>query len=316
MGLLKKITSNPLRAAAAVGTFGSSELALAGAKKLGLTLDGEQGEYVTPEQHQQRLYRAFANDYDNQMNLADKGVQESAMTKNLYGQGGLNERLNSEEQKLASQGFQLTQDDREAYGQTAGDVSRLFGQQEQAATQNLARRGLASASSGASGAMFSGLAGNKNEMLAKAQTDIANKRMQNTLQRLQQTRNQMQTLGVQGADLARTRYQDKGQGLMNAVNVENLGNEQNRNALQDKNDAFKPGLLETIGNGLQTGIGNLASAAPGMAVGGLGGGAASSGGAGQAPGGLSRTGMKQDRAGGTTGYSRAYMNEPDYFTGK
>lgn len=237
------------------------------ANKLGLSLNGEDGEYITPEQQQQALYRAFANDYDNQMKLADKGVQESAMTKGLYGAGGLNERLNSEEQRLASQGFQLTQDDREAYGQTAGDVSRLFGQQEQAATQNLARRGLASASSGASGAMFSGLAGNKNEMLAKAQTDIANKRMANTFQRLQQTRNQMQSLGVQGADLARTRHQDKGRGLLSSVDVENMGYEQNRQALQDRNDAYKPGLMETIGTGLQAGVGKLATEAPGMGLG-------------------------------------------------
>lgn len=252
--------------------------ALAGKKAagaLGINLEGEEGAYVTPEQRQAGLYRAFANDYDNQMKLADKGVQESALTKDLYGEGGLQSQLASEGKDLASRGFSLQQPDHEAYGQVSGDVSRLFGQQEQAASQSLARRGLASAGSGAAGATFSGLAGNKNEMLAAAQTQIAQKRMADTQQRLQQNRQMQQSLGVQGAGMARNRYSDKGNALMDSVNVENMQNTQNRQARADQEAAYKPGLFETIGSGLQSGIGGLASAAPGMLAGGMmGGGAA------------------------------------------
>jgi hypothetical protein len=243
-----------------------------GLKALGINLDGEQGEYVDPAKEQSYLFNKFAGDYDNQMKLAEKGVQESALTKNLFGQGGLNDRLAGEEQKLASTGFQLQPEDHEAYGQVAGNVSRLFGQQEQNAAQSLARRGLASAGSGAAGATFSGLAGNKNEMLAAAQTQIAQKRMADNMQRLQQTRSLMSSLGNQGAQLSRQRYDDKRGVLLDSVNVERGINDTNRQAMQDKQDAWKPGLLETIGTGLQAGIGKMATEAPGYAVGGMTGG--------------------------------------------
>lgn len=253
--------------------------ALAGKKAasaLGLSLDGEQGAYATPEQMQADLYRKFANDYDNQMGLAEKGVQESALTKDLFGQGGLQSQLATEGKDLASRGFSLQQPDHEAYGQVSGDVARLFGQQEADTTQALARRGLASAGSGAAGAAFSGLSGNKNEMLAQAQMQIAQKRMQDTQNRLMQNRQLQQSLGVHGNDMARKRYSDKGDSLLNATNVETASNNAKRQAAQDQADAYKPGLFESIGQGLQSGVTNLASAAPGMLVGGAmnGGGAA------------------------------------------
>jgi hypothetical protein len=241
-------------------------------KQLGLNLEGEQGEYATPQQQQQALYRAFANDYDNQMKQADQGVQNSDLTKGLYGAGGLQEQLGNENKQLSNQGFQLTDSDRTAYGQASGDIARQFGQQEQDVAKSLARRGLASAGSGAAGALYSGLAGNKNEMLAKSQMDIAQRRYEDTMNRLNNVRNQMQSLGLAGSQLAQQRYATKGQSLMNAVDVEKLGNEQNRQALEDKQNAYKPGLFETIGQSIQSGIGNMASQAPGLAVGGLTGG--------------------------------------------
>jgi hypothetical protein len=263
------------RIALAVGTGGLSEAGGARplAKKLGISLDGKEGAYVDPAKQQANLFNKYANDFTGEMGQAEKAIQDSPFTKGLYGAGGLNERLGAEEQQLASQGFKLTPDDYSAYGQTAGDVSRLFGQQEQAATQSLARRGLASASSGAAGAAFAGIAGNKNEMLAKAQTDIAQRRYQDTMQRLSQTRSLMNSMGAQGNQMARQRFADKGNTLMDSVNVERGVNDANRTALQDKQDAYKPGLFETIGTGLQAGIGKMATEAPGMALGGATGGA-------------------------------------------
>jgi hypothetical protein len=298
------------RIALGVGTMGGSEVARAAGKKLGLGMEDEQGAFATPEQQQQANYREFANRFDTEMNAADKGVQESALTRGVYGEGGLQSQLGDEGRQLADSGFQLQKGDREAYGQASGDISRLFGQQEQQATQNLARRGLASASSGAAGATFSGLQGNKNEMLASAQMDIAQKRMEDTQKRLVQNRQMQQQLATQGAALSQSRFQDKGDGLLNSVKVESQGNADKRQSLADQQAAVKPGLFSTIGQGLQGGLGTLASQAPGMLVTG-----------GMPTGGLFGAAKKAvnplanknqygvDGAGGTTSYSTSYLND-------
>lgn len=234
---------------------------------LGINLDSQEAPYIDPAHQQADLYKAFANDYQNQMGLADKGVQESALTKDLYGTGGLQSQLANENKQLAGQGFKLNTDDMTAYGQTSGDISRLFGQQEQDVTKSLARRGLGAASSGAAGAAFSGLAGNKNEMLAKAQTDIAQRRYQDTMSRLGQVRNQMQSLGMQGSQLAQQRYDTKKGSLLDAYNVERGVDAAQANARAEQAANRKPGLFETIGTGLQAGIGNMATQAPGIGLG-------------------------------------------------
>lgn len=125
--------------------------------------------------------------------IAAQEVQNNPLTRSLFGQGGLSSRLDTEEQQLANQGWKLTDQDRTAYGQAAGDIGRLFGNQEKGLARSLAARGLGN--SGAAGAMFSGLQGNKNEQLAQMQMQIANQRMENTRQRLNSTRQMMQGLG-------------------------------------------------------------------------------------------------------------------------
>lgn len=87
---------------------------------------------------------------------------------------------------LQDQGFQLTPEDQTLYGQTSGNIARQFGQQGNQMSQDLASRGLSSAPSGAAGSMFSGLAGNQNEMLAKAQQDIMQQRFTNTQNQITQ----------------------------------------------------------------------------------------------------------------------------------
>lgn len=289
------------------------------AKSLGL--DGAQGEYFNPttanaglEQlnaenamitgkgYQQRL----SDVQSGKMSLADaqaglKGAQledfntqgitgsrvaadevrNNPLLANLYGEGGLQGRLTSEEQNLASRGYSLQQPDYEAYGQASGDIARQFGQQEQDTTKALARRGLGGTSSGSAGAAFSGLAGNKNEMLAKAQTDIAQKRMADTTQRLQSTRAMMGQLGAQGASLQDDQYnrqlsgaKNRQQNVINAAQLQSGANASNNAAAlesqKDKRGAKGKTLMEGLGQGLFSSA-QQTGAAPGTFVSGVAG---------------------------------------------
>jgi hypothetical protein len=281
--------------------------ALGGSKAagaLGINLDDEQGAYATPEQKAMQAKRDFLGNYSGEMKDAEKGVQEGAFTKSLFGEGGVQSQLTKEGADLASRGYSLQPQDYEAYGQTAGDVSRLFGQQEQSAAASLARRGLGSGASGAAGAAFSGIKGNKNEMLAQAQTQIAQKRMADTNQRLMQNRALQSQLASQGVNMQRDRFGDRRRNVDEGVSLERQMNEENRQTLSDQQAAVKPGLFSTIGQGLQRGIGQMAQAAPGMLAGGLGGTLASSGANPLATKG--KYGV--DGAGGTTKMSTDYLN--------
>lgn len=285
----------------AVGAVASGGLSLL-APKLGIGLDDEQGAYATPEQKRQQDYQKFLDDYGSNVGGAEKKVQYGQFTGGLFNpETGLQSQVEKEGRDLASQGFQLAPEDREAYGQASGDVARMFGQQEQDLSKSLARRGLASAGSGAAGAGFSGLQGSKNEMLAKAQTNIANQRMQNTQQRLMQNRQLQQNLAQQGTDLRQGEYEGMRRSLAGSAGAEQGLNNENQQTMAAQQAAIKPGLFSTIGQGLQRGIGQLAQAGPGMAVGGVGGGMASSGMG-------SQSGLAADRAGGTTGLSRDYLS--------
>jgi len=175
-------------AAAAAGAIGG---ALGKQKSGGVT--GNLG--VSPEQSQQ-LSDAMAKGFLSEAPTsagAETAVTQSPIFGQLYGQGGTLGRTTAEEQQLASQGFNLTPEDRTAYGQISGDISRQFGESGQSLAQALADRGLSS--SGVAGKEFSGLEGNKQEQLAQLQQQIANNRYQMNLQRLGQTRNFLSQLG-------------------------------------------------------------------------------------------------------------------------
>src|SRR3990167_3595711 len=60
-----------------------------------------------------------------------KELQQNAILGQLYGPQGTMGRTTAEEQRLAEQGFDLTPEDRTAYGQVYGDIARQFGEQEQ-----------------------------------------------------------------------------------------------------------------------------------------------------------------------------------------
>jgi len=126
---------------------------------------------------------------------ATQSVQSNPMLAQLFGQGGALSQATQEQSKLANQGFGLTKDDRESFGQASGDIARQSGQQEQSLAKSLASRGMDT--SGVANQAYAGLAGNKNEMLAKSQMDIANQRQAKNLDRLNSTRQFMTNLGQQ-----------------------------------------------------------------------------------------------------------------------
>lgn len=193
--------------------------------------------------------------------VASQEVQNDPMQSYLYGQGGLQGQLQSQGNDLASRGYSLQPQDHEAYGQASGDIARQFGQQDNDISKSLASRGLAGGSSGAAGAAFSGSAGNKNEMLAKAQTDIAQKRMQDTTQRLQANQQMQASLGAQAAQAQQSQYarqlagaQNRQQNVVNAANVQSganaNANQANLASMQDERGSKGKSLLEGLGQGM------------------------------------------------------------------
>lgn len=136
-------------------------------------------------------------DPNSSLGQATSQIQNNPLLSQLFGQKGTMARTGQEEQDLASRGFSLKPEDYEAYGQGAGNIARQFGQSEQSLAQSLSDRGLSN--SGAAGASFSGLQGNKNEQLGGLQRQIANDRMNMNMQRLGQTRNFLGQLGQQAS---------------------------------------------------------------------------------------------------------------------
>lgn len=259
--------------------------------KLGIGLEDEQGAY-NDQADLQAYLRSTSDSVDptKGMDMATKYVQGNDLTKGLFGEDGLQSQLATEGKNLASNGFSLTQGDREAYGQAAGDISRLAGQEEQGLMKSLQSRGLASAGSGAAGAGFSGVAGNKFERLAKAQSGLADRRMENAQNRLVQNRTMQSQLAGQGMSMAGNQFTNQVNARSNRIGELKGISDSQTEVLRAQQAAVKPGLFSTIGQGLQAGIGNLATQAPGMiATGGMPmGGAASAGAPAAGPGATSQ----------------------------
>lgn len=221
-------------------------------------------KYVTDNPDSQALDPTKGSQYATQQ------VLDNPILGSLFSKGGT---LNQAEDKLSqlnNQGFELRPEDFSAYGQTSGDIARLFGKQEQSAAQSLADRGLAAGPSGSASAMFSGLSGNRDEMLAKAQTDIMNSRVQSTLQQIAQQQQMVQALGSQGANDINQQFgrslqgaQQKVSGLASAAGLqENQNAQQNSYNMQaaDFNNQNRPkniGDFATsgFGQGIQAGSG-------------------------------------------------------------
>lgn len=140
--------------------------------------------------------KAVSEDPVASNNMAKEQLLSDPTVSGLYGDNGLQRKmadvagnLGQDRESLfgRDESYGLNSGDLQAYGQAQGEVERLFGNQEQQAAQSLSNRGLGAAPSGAAGALFSGIAGNKNEQLAKAQMQIAQNRV-NTAKELAQSR--------------------------------------------------------------------------------------------------------------------------------
>ena len=224
---------------------------------------------------------ALARDPFAGSRLAADEVQGNPLLSGLYGQNGELSKSIAEADKLRTQGFDLTPEDHTAYGQASGDIARLFGSQENDLASALQQRGLASAPSGVAMQGYSGLIGNKNEQLAKAQMGIAQARVQSTMQRLAQAQNYNAALGANAARAQQDQYTRQmggaeaqqnmmGQtaGLQNAANqtyLQAAGLDQ-ENKPQNLGDALAGGVTQGIGSfgksGGQALSGKLTGASP------------------------------------------------------
>lgn len=207
--------------------------------------------------------------------FATDQVRNNPILGKLFGdKGELNNSINTE-QNLQNRGFSLQPQDVEAYGQESGNIARLFGQSENNLAQSLASRGLGGAPSGAAGAQFSGLNGNKNEQLAQAQMKIANDRMQNTMQRIGQQQQFISQLGQQAGNDINQQYERQLQGaqnyqgnLENAAGAQNQFNNSSLASTQDKRNAAGKTLFGALGQGLYSGVASGSASAVGGGMGG------------------------------------------------
>lgn len=126
---------------------------------------------------------------------ATSEVQNNGILGGLFGKSGTLNQALSENQNLSSQGYQLQPQDKEAYGQASDNIARQYAGAQGNLAQALASRGLSN--SGVAGRAFMTSQGNKMEQLAQIQTQIANDRMNNNMQRLAQTRSFISSLGNQ-----------------------------------------------------------------------------------------------------------------------
>jgi hypothetical protein len=204
--------------------------------------------------------------------VAEKEATDSELLRGIFRNEGKQQavfdNLLAEQNRLSGQGYNLQKEDREAYGQAAGDIQRQYAQQENDLTKQLAARGLASSGSGAAGAAFSGLAGNKYEQLAKMQTNLADKRMQNTAERLNQTRSQI----GQYATLGQAAKDAQNQRQMGAVNsrrdyltqgaaLQQNANQQAMQSVADMRANKGQSVLQGFGQGLFGGVQQLGTKA-------------------------------------------------------
>lgn len=207
--------------------------------------------------------------------LAKSAVQSDPTMSGMFGAGGTMDRTNAEEKNLAEQGFNLTPEDRTAYGQASGDIARQFGEQDQNLAQSLSDRGLSN--SGVAGAAFSGSAGNKMEQLAKVQQSIAKQRYDSNLQRLGQTRNfltslqgQNQNAENQKAGFAQAGFDNAAkrasmaQGILNGSQANQMGSAALSNSTargSQLSDMFNSGMSGAM-SGAKMGMGGGMGAAP------------------------------------------------------
>jgi hypothetical protein len=219
-------------------------------------------------QNRTRQHQLFTDPTTGTLAATDQ-VKNNDLFKGVFGEGGLNDRILSEEQDLAKRGFSLQPEDYEAYGQASNETARMFGQEENSLAQALAARGLSAAPSGAAGVAFSGLMGNKHERLASAQRKIADDRMKMNLERLNSARN----FAMEGNKLAQAAVGDQFARNRQGVNDYNNTLKDSANAARMAQEQENVGFEQveaTRGPTFGEFMGDLGSMALGNFGGGLG----------------------------------------------
>ena len=222
---------------------------------------------INMDKVQQNMNTAMNDNYGTAD--ATSELQNSPLFGGMFGKGGTYDQSNSQLQGLMGQGYQLQPQDHEAYGQASGDIARMFGQQEQSLSQSLSDRGMGN--SGAAGAAFSGVQGNKMEQLGGLQRQIADDRMKNTQQRIGQMQSFMSNMTNQAQQGVQGNYDRHQQGMkqkydMNSGYLTNMQNQANEGMSQSQQSKTANPLSSIIGGavgGLNAGMG-LSSALGGM----------------------------------------------------
>lgn len=225
-----------------------------------LNRDAEQDRFRAHE---------FATDPLTGTKFATEQVQDNPLLSGVFGKGGMQERMLSEEQNLASRGWSMQPEDNEAYGQASDEIARLTAQEEGGIAQALASRGLAAAPSGAAGVAYSGLQGNKFERLAASQRKIADDRMKMNRERLNDVRNLSLETTRMGEQAVGNQFERNRQGandyqntLQNAVKAAQIKQQQADTEFQQREQTRGPSFGEVLGG--------VATAGLGAATGGLG----------------------------------------------
>jgi hypothetical protein len=195
---------------------------------------------------------------------ATKDFQNNPLMSQVYGGNKLGDQM-GRLTGMQDQKDQLTSGDQSMYGQMSGDIARQFGQQGANASASLAQRGLGAGPSGAAGATFSGLAGNQNEMLAKAQQNIMQQRHQQNMEALGQQMgfvNQLQQGAQQGIQ---GQFRNRLSGAQAASESQSKTNEQNLQGQMAAEQTRTPTFGEMLGQGIGSSMYNF-GAAPGKAM--------------------------------------------------
>lgn len=129
-----------------------------------------------PEGTSAPMARSLAEDPFAGQKLAERSVLDSELGGGVYGDKGLQGSLNKEYQ--AYEGSGLTPETQTELDQAKAQIARQYGSEEGGLAQALASRGLGAAPSGMAVTEFTGLRGNLNEQLAKANLDAAMKKIQ------------------------------------------------------------------------------------------------------------------------------------------
>lgn len=242
-------------AGAAVGGLAGSKLSQMFGAKAGQMAGNAYEELVNPSKSAVQNFLNYGPQQASQEVMADPRF--AALFDEKTGQLG---SALSEASNLQSRGYSLQPEDYEAYGQASGDIARMFGSAESGLAQALAARGLSR--SGAAPRAFMTSQGNKMEQLAKLQTNIAQKRMDTNMQRLNQTRNYINQLTgqYQGALADKTNLaQSKGNMGLNALGGHQA---QLNNQFEQRMATADSGLA----GALRRGVLGTVEAAPGMAA--------------------------------------------------